>query len=111
MWVGNTAHGFIVDQERNKISKSSSYEKPQTSDAYIAAQLESRPSRPEVIRRLMADVLAKEARSQTGRLFLPFDARIGRKLTDNLAVSLEIGAPIIKDYPVYDFKTQLRLNL
>jgi isoleucyl-tRNA synthetase len=29
-------HGFIVDQERNKISKSSSYEKPQTSDAYIA---------------------------------------------------------------------------
>ncbi|HTB80447.1 MAG TPA: isoleucine--tRNA ligase [Opitutaceae bacterium] len=29
-------HGFIVDQERNKISKSSTYEKPQTSDAYIA---------------------------------------------------------------------------
>jgi isoleucyl-tRNA synthetase len=29
-------HGFIVDHERNKISKSSSYEKPQTSDAYIA---------------------------------------------------------------------------
>jgi len=28
-------HGFIVDHERNKISKSSSYEKPQTSDAYI----------------------------------------------------------------------------
>ncbi|HVU24275.1 MAG TPA: isoleucine--tRNA ligase [Opitutus sp.] len=29
-------HGFIVDQDRQKISKSSSYEKPQTSDAYIA---------------------------------------------------------------------------
>ncbi len=28
-------HGFIVDQERNKISKSSTYEKPQTSDIYI----------------------------------------------------------------------------
>jgi isoleucyl-tRNA synthetase len=28
-------HGFIVDQERNKISKSSTYEKPQTSDAYV----------------------------------------------------------------------------
>ncbi|HKB90410.1 MAG TPA: isoleucine--tRNA ligase, partial [Opitutaceae bacterium] len=28
-------HGFIVDQERNKISKSSTYQKPQTSDAYI----------------------------------------------------------------------------
>ena len=33
--VGHVIHGFIVDQERNKISKSSSYEKPQTSDAYI----------------------------------------------------------------------------
>jgi isoleucyl-tRNA synthetase len=29
-------HGFIVDEERNKISKSSAYQKPQTSDAYIA---------------------------------------------------------------------------
>ncbi|MSU46066.1 MAG: isoleucine--tRNA ligase [Lacunisphaera sp.] len=28
-------HGFIVDQERNKISKSNTYEKPQTSEAYI----------------------------------------------------------------------------
>jgi len=48
---------------------------------------------------------------QTGRLFLPFDARIGRKFTDNLAMSLEVGVPIIKEYPVYDFKTQLRINL
>ncbi len=29
-------HGFIVDHERNKISKSSAYAKPQTSDAYVA---------------------------------------------------------------------------
>jgi isoleucyl-tRNA synthetase len=28
-------HGFIVDEDRKKISKSSTYEKPQTSDAYI----------------------------------------------------------------------------
>lgn len=48
---------------------------------------------------------------QTGRLFLPFDARIGRKLTENVALSLEIGVPIIRDYPVYDFKTELRLNV
>jgi hypothetical protein len=48
---------------------------------------------------------------QTGKLFLPFDARIGRKLTDNVVLSLEVGVPIIKDYPVYDFKTQVRLNL
>jgi Putative MetA-pathway of phenol degradation len=48
---------------------------------------------------------------QTGRLFIPFDVRFGKKFTDNLALSLEVGVPIVRDYPVYDFKTQLRLNL
>ena len=24
---------------------------------------------------------------------------------------LEVGAPIVRDYPVYDFKTEVRLNL
>jgi len=48
---------------------------------------------------------------QTGRLFLPFDARVARNLTDQIAVSLEVGIPIIKDYPVYNFKGQIRLNM
>jgi hypothetical protein len=48
---------------------------------------------------------------QTGRLFLPFDARIGRKLSDNAALSFELGVPIIKEYPVYNIKTEVRLNL
>ena len=48
---------------------------------------------------------------QTGRLFLPFDFMVGRKLTKNLVLSLEVGVPIIKQYPVYDFKTEARLNL
>jgi hypothetical protein len=48
---------------------------------------------------------------QTGRLFLPFDARIGHKLSDNVALSFELGVPIIKDYPVYNIKTQVRLNV
>jgi hypothetical protein len=48
---------------------------------------------------------------QTGRLFIPFDARIGRKLSDNIALSFELGVPIIKSYPVYDLKTEVRLNL
>jgi hypothetical protein len=49
------------------------------------------------------------ASGQTGRLFLPLDAAIGRKLSDDVLVSLEVGVPIIKDYPVYNFKTELRL--
>lgn len=48
---------------------------------------------------------------QTGRLFLPFDVRIGRKLADNAALSFELGVPIIKDYPIYNIKTQVRLNI
>jgi Putative MetA-pathway of phenol degradation len=37
---------------------------------------------------------------QTGRLFLPFDAAIGRKVTDNFVMALGASAPIIKDCPV-----------
>ena len=48
---------------------------------------------------------------QTGRLFLPFDAKIGRKFTKTINVSLEVGVPIIKQYPVYDFQSILRVNI
>jgi hypothetical protein len=48
---------------------------------------------------------------QTGRLFMPMDVLIGRDLTKNLTLSLEISAPIIKDYPVYDFKVVTRMNV
>ena len=48
---------------------------------------------------------------QTGRLFLPFDARIGKKFSDTFNVSLEVSVPIIKQYPVYNFMTALRLNV
>jgi hypothetical protein len=47
---------------------------------------------------------------QTGRLFLPFDAAFGKKVTDNLTVSLEGSVPIVKDYPVYDFKTEIKVT-
>jgi outer membrane putative beta-barrel porin/alpha-amylase len=55
--------------------------------------------------------LGEPVTGQTGRFFLPFDARIGRKLSDNIALSFEFGVPIIKDYPVYNIKTQVRLNV
>jgi hypothetical protein len=48
---------------------------------------------------------------QTGRLFLPFDALVGAKVTDNLEISLEVGVPIVKAYPVYDFKTEARVRV
>jgi len=48
---------------------------------------------------------------QTGRWFVPFNVRVSKKLTNEIAMSLELGVPIIKEYPVYDFKTQLRFNV
>ncbi len=48
---------------------------------------------------------------QTGRWFVPFDIRVGKKFNETIALSLEVGVPIIRDYPVYDFKAQLRLNI
>jgi hypothetical protein len=48
---------------------------------------------------------------QTGRLFLPLDFMVGRSITKDATVSLEIGVPLIKDYPVYDFKTAARLSI
>jgi hypothetical protein len=48
---------------------------------------------------------------QTGRLFLPFDFQIGKKFSDLFNVSLEISIPIVKQYPVYNFMTALKLNL
>jgi len=46
---------------------------------------------------------------QTGRLFLPFDAAIGRNVADNLVISFEASAPIVDAYPVYKFKAELRV--
>jgi Putative MetA-pathway of phenol degradation len=46
---------------------------------------------------------------QSGRLFLPLDVSIGRKISDTLTVSLEAGVPMVNDYPVYNFKMELRL--
>ena len=48
---------------------------------------------------------------QTGRLFLPFDALMGVRLTDKVQLSLEGSVPIVKEYPVYNFKTEARLRI
>lgn len=39
-----------------------------------------------------------------GRLFLPFDALAGILWTPKVVTTLELGVPLVKQYPVYDFK-------
>jgi hypothetical protein len=34
-----------------------------------------------------------------------------RTLSRDVTISLEIGLPIVRDYPVYNFKTEARLNV
>jgi hypothetical protein len=48
---------------------------------------------------------------QTGRLFLPADALVGRNVTKDIILSLELSVPMVNQYPVYNFKTVARLNL
>ena len=48
--------------------------------------------------------------NQTGRLFLPVNFMLGWKPTEHTVISAEFGIPIIKDFPVYTFKTQLRVG-
>ena len=48
---------------------------------------------------------------QTGRLFLPFGALVGAKVTDQMQIALEASVPIVKAYPVYDFKRELRVRI
>jgi hypothetical protein len=48
---------------------------------------------------------------QTGRLFLPFDLMVGQNVTKNATLSIEVSAPMVNQYPVYDFKTVARLNV
>ena len=46
----------------------------------------------------------------TGRLFLPLNFMVGWKPTEHTVISAEFGIPIIRDFPVYTFKTQLRVG-
>jgi hypothetical protein len=43
-----------------------------------------------------------------GRWFVPLNFMVGKLLTPKVVTSVEIGVPILDDYPVYDFKIELR---
>ena len=48
---------------------------------------------------------------QTGRLFLPVDVMVGRNLLKDVTLSLELSVPVIKEYPVHNFRTVSRINM
>lgn len=48
---------------------------------------------------------------QTGRLFLPLDGEIGCNLSSTEVASLEVSAPVVRDYPVYRLKIEARFSV
>ena len=54
--------------------------------------------------------LAHRATGDTGNLFLPFDALVGKMFGKTLITTVEIGFPIVNDYKVYNFKTEARMG-
>ncbi len=49
-------------------------------------------------------VVNLDAPDERGRWFLPLNALAGILVTPKLVTTLEVGIPLVKDYPVYDFK-------
>ena len=53
----------------------------------------------------------RKVNGQTGRLFLPLDGAIGCNLSDSQVLSLEVSAPVVRDYPLYRLKIEARFSL
>ena len=46
-----------------------------------------------------------------GRWFVPANVLLGKMVRKNMVASVEVGVPIIKDYRVYDFKSEFRIGI
>jgi hypothetical protein len=53
----------------------------------------------------------RKVAGQTGRLFLPLDGEVGFNLSDSQVASLEVSAPVVRDYPLYRLKIEARLSV
>lgn len=54
-----------------------------------------------------ADIRVNLGRGRSrGRWFFPFDVLAGVLVTPQLVTSLEVSVPLVKGYPVYDFKLE-----
>jgi hypothetical protein len=54
--------------------------------------------------------LGDQKAGDTGRWFVPLDLMVGKMLSQSIIGSVEVGFPIINEYPLYDFKIEGRLG-
>ncbi|HWU53929.1 MAG TPA: transporter [Rhizomicrobium sp.] len=109
-----TDGSYFVPQLRYAQSFAQSFSSRSTSNLQFAPQLKvALPDKWFVIAWPSTDIrwnFGPKASGQTGRLFFPLDLAIGHNLTQARTVSLEVSAPVIRDYPVYRIKIEARLS-
>ena len=54
--------------------------------------------------------LGEKREGDSGRWFVPFNFMVGKLLDKSTVASIEVSIPMIKDYDLYDFKTEFRLG-
>jgi hypothetical protein len=55
--------------------------------------------------------LSNEIFVKPEKLYLPLDMMVGKLVTPTLVTSLEVSAPIVKDYDLYNFKLEVRIGV
>ena len=110
-----TPGSYFVPQLRYAVSFAQSYEGRKTNNLQFSPQLKIPLDRQWfVIFFPTTDIrinFGDKLDGQTGRLFLPLDGAIGCNIGEASVISLEVGAPIIRDYPVYRLKIEARFSV
>jgi hypothetical protein len=105
---------YFVPQLRYAQSFAQSFPGRATSDLQFSPQLKvALPGKWFVIAWPSTDIrwnFGPKASGQTGRLFFPLDLTVGRNLAEARTISLEVSAPVIRDYPVYRLKIEARFS-
>lgn len=106
---------YAVTMVRYAISIGHSFGSRATSELQLAPQLKLAVS-PQWFLVLFpnADIrvnFGQKVGGQTGRLFLPMDGAVGCNLTDTAVASLEVSAPVVRDYPLYRLKIEARFSV
>lgn len=106
---------YFVPEARYAVSIGRSFGSRAASELQFAPQLKlALNSRWFVVAFPNTDIrvnFGQKVSGQTGRLFLPMDGEVGCNLTDTAVASLEVSAPVVRDYPLYRLKIEARFSV
>ncbi|HEY1878181.1 MAG TPA: hypothetical protein VGG66_11960 [Rhizomicrobium sp.] len=112
---------YFIPEVRYAVSIGRSFKSRSTSESRAASELQFGPQLkvmvgPDWFFTLFPSTdirvnFGRKVTGQTGRLFLPLDGEIGCNLSDTQVASLEVSAPLVRDYPLYRLKIEARLSV